>query len=158
MFESPPYITFLEVKYAINCAHGRDPEDITRWKSVRNTWSWIDGEGNSWTRYQKTDICHIDKGGILHLHPEGYHTPTTKQRLNVVMNKHSRWMHASIYQRNHEWYISAFYRNGTKCHIEFEEGMRLNTESELIDYQQPAPRLGQSQFSQGVLLDPELMR
>lgn len=153
MFESPPYMPLLEVKYAINCAHGHDPEDITRWKNVRNTWSWIDGEGNSWTRYQQTDICHVDKCGILHLHPEGFYTPTTKGRLNEVMRKHSRWMHASIYQQANEWYISASYRNGVRCHIEFEEGMRLNTESELIDHQQPAPRMDEGQFSQGVLLD-----
>lgn len=158
MFDSPPYIPLLDVSCAINSAHGNYPETITRWKNVRNTWTWTDGEGNSWTRYQKTDICHIDKCGILHLHPEGFRSTTTKTRLNVVLGKHAKWMSASLYQDKGEWFLSASYRDGGRCHIEFEEGMRLNTESELIDYIGPYPRLAQGKFSQGVLLEAPLMR
>lgn len=158
MFDSPPYIPLLEVKFAIYQTHGYDAEEIKRWPNVKNTWTWTDSEGNSWTRYQKTDICHIDKSGILWLHPEGFRSTTTKARLNEVMRKHSRWMSASIYQEKGEWFISASYRDGGRCHIEFEDGMRLNTESELIDLQQPTPRLAEGKFSQGVLLDAPLMR
>lgn len=133
-----------------------------RWPKVKNTWSFTltsigSGLKTRYTRYHDTDICY-EFNGLLYLTPQGFYTNTTMRRLNVVIDAFCEWRVCHIYQDKNQWWMQAAYNNGTKCHqLPFEEGMRLNADSELVDYYQPAPRLDRDLNSQGVLLDAELM-
>jgi len=133
-----------------------------RWKGVKNTWSYTltslgSGLKTRYTRYHETDICY-EHDGLLYLTPDGFYTNTTMRRLNDVICGFTNHPRVCIYQDKSKWWMEAFYKNGTKCvGFPFQDGLRMNEHGELVDHNQPAPRLDKSQFSQGVLLNSELM-
>lgn len=160
-----------EVKYTSNAKfvraaaldHNSGLDTWQRWKGVKNTWSYTlhsvgSGLPCKYTRYHETDICY-EFEGLLYLTPNGFYTRTTMARLNAVITAFTdRPPHrVGIYQDKSKWWMSAYYKNGTRCvGVPFQESLRMNGEGELVDHQQPAPYLDDSQFSQGVLL-PGLM-
>jgi hypothetical protein len=139
----------------------RDIIAWNRWPNVRNTWTYtIDyGDGPEiYTRFHHTDICCIGPDDILYLSVNGYYTPTTKGRLNVVLHNFCN-RRVYISQAKKQWWINAFYTDGQPAtNIPYYEGMYINREGELIDLTPPV-RFPEGRYAQGTLpVDTGLMR
>ena len=73
-------------------------------------------DGNVYIRFHKTDILKFDGNGNVTLDSGGYHTRTTKARLNEFQEV------AYIYQKDFAWYVRL--RNGKV--VDFYDGMKIN--------------------------------
>ena len=76
-------------------------------------------DDNVYIRFHKTDILKFDGDGNVTLNSGGYHTITTKARLNEFQ----RVVH--IYQKDYTWYVRL--RNGKV--VEFYDGIKINLDT-----------------------------
>lgn len=67
-------------------------------------------------RLHSTNIVQFFPDGRVTLHTGGYHTTTTKERLNQFIS-------ARVYQSNYDWFVRA---NGSD--VEFSEGFTLTAQ------------------------------
>ena len=71
-------------------------------------------------RLHGTYVVRFHENGAVTLHTGGYHTSTTKDRINEFIT-------GSVYQKNFEWFYVQQMGNG--CHpIEFSEGMNISAQ------------------------------
>lgn len=71
-------------------------------------------------QYHQTFIATFFADGRIKVNSGGYHTITTKQRINVAIAE-SGW---SLYQQNFEWFLDRF--DGTKPRVQFEDGLMIH--------------------------------
>lgn len=94
-----------------------------KWKN--NTWAlrnYVDGSIS--VRLHGTDVVRAEPNGDITLRTGGYHTVTTKARINEFLDlAGTGW---KVFQKNHEWFIS-HYAGGGKWDVTepFHEGMTL---------------------------------
>ena len=78
-----------------------------------------ESDDNVRIRFHKTDILKFDGDGNVTLDSGGYHTTTTKARLNEFQEV------AYIYQKDFAWYVRL--RNGKV--VEFYDGIKINLDT-----------------------------
>ena len=76
-------------------------------------------DDNVYIRFHKTDILKFDGDGNVTLNSGGYHTTTTKARLNEFQSV------VHIYQEDYTWYVRL--RNGKV--VKFYDGMKINLDT-----------------------------
>ena len=87
-------------------------------RTVCNNTRLVDlGDGDIGLRLHSTTVVTFHPDGSLVLKTGGWHTVTTKDRLNRVIRAHG-W---SIFARDRAWYIA--HRNGDS--VEFEDGYTI---------------------------------
>ncbi len=85
--------------------------------SGRNTVLYKKDDYTFAVRYHNTDVVLIHDDGSYSLYTSGYHTVTTKARIN-------EYSPAGISQMKFVWYL---------CGQEFKEGMRVDADGHLIE-------------------------
>ena len=73
-------------------------------------------DGDIHIRYQDTDVVVFKADGTIVLNSGGWHTTTTKSRINAALSG-TGWY---LYQKNYNWFVS----NG-KVNITFTDGMEV---------------------------------
>jgi len=87
-------------------------------RTIANNTTLVDlGDGSIGLRLHSTIVVTFNADGSIVLRTGGYHTTTTKDRLNRVARAHG-W---SVYAKAREWFIS--HRSGTV--FEFEDGFTI---------------------------------
>ena len=76
-------------------------------------------DDNVYIRFHKTDILKFDGDGNVTLNSGGYHTITTKARLNEFQRV------AYVYQEDFTWYV----RLNDGSVIDFYDGMKINLDT-----------------------------
>ena len=91
----------------------RNVEGATKTKIIGdNTVEYFTPDGTRVIRFHHTDIVKVAPSGIVTLNSGGWHTPTTKERINGHTD-------VRIYQNKRVWYVSA---QGKDLGI-FQDGM-----------------------------------
>ena len=102
-------------------------------KWSNNTWVLKNFVDNSIAvRLHGTDIVRAAPNGDITLRTGGYHTVTTKSRINEFLGlADTGW---KVFQKNHDWYITHYAGGGVWDVTEpFEDGMTLYAVSEPVD-------------------------
>lgn len=102
-----------------------------KWKN--NTWVLMNYvNGSIAVRLHGTDVVRAEPNGDITLRTGGYHTVTTKARINEFLSlAGTGW---KVFQKDYDWYISHYAGGGVWDVTEpFEEGMTLYAVSEPVD-------------------------
>lgn len=75
-------------------------------------------------RFHATVIAKLYPNGDVQLFTGGYHTVTTKNRLNELGN-------FVIFQKDYQWYVKPFGTDWADA-IDFYEGIKFNVNGELV--------------------------
>jgi hypothetical protein len=86
---------------------------------ANNTYARLDGE-DVVVRYHATDIVRLREDGSVVLNSGGWHTYTTKERLNYFTT-------ARVFQRNFKWFVRT--ADGV---VPFSDGMVLSGDGRLV--------------------------
>lgn len=84
-------------------------------KVGNNTYAYIEHDGSVAIELHGTKVVVIYPNGIYKLNSGGYHTSTTKKRIN-------QYSPVKVYQKNYKWYVDA------GNHPEFEDNMIVTDE------------------------------
>jgi hypothetical protein len=84
---------------------------------ARNTWRYTRSDGSVAIKLHRTDVCVRDTKGKITLNSGGWHTPTTKDRINIGLSGTGY----SIYQNASKWYV----RSGSEGECVYFDGMVL---------------------------------
>ena len=71
--------------------------------SQSNTSVSVDNEGNQFVTLHGNLIAQISNFGDIKLSSCGWQTPTTKSRLNAILDTYLHGL--SVYQKNFDWFI-----------------------------------------------------
>ena len=84
-----------------------------------NTYIIRENDGSITVRYHYTNIVNVTRDGVITLNSGGWHTYSTKQRMNEVakLGQDGYEQAFSVHQSNHKWFV-----NGD---IPFTDGMKL---------------------------------
>jgi hypothetical protein len=91
-----------------------------RLKVGHNTYAYR-VEGGLDIVYHRTTVVSLTPNGEIMLNSGGWHTSTTKERLNWFLPASSR---CRVYQKNWEWYVDV---RGT--HLKFYDGFIISKEA-----------------------------
>ena len=83
--------------------------------------------GSQCVRYHATLIARLDPNGVVTLNTGGWHTVTTKRRMNECLRfwgaENSHWQ---VFQKKGIWYVSQYLGNGLHSEpVEFFDNMEL---------------------------------
>jgi len=88
-------------------------------RTIKNNTEVIDRGDHIAVRLHRTDVVKVYPDGTYQLYAGGWHTVTTKQRIN-------EFSPANVYQQDWCWYVN---NNDTL----FEEGIRVDSRGKVID-------------------------
>jgi hypothetical protein len=86
------------------------------------TWLWRNGPDTIAVIHHATKIIEYDRDGTFVVNPHGYHTFTTKERVNLFTPLY-------VWQKDWRWYVGRQW--GDKA-IQFVDGMRFTASGELV--------------------------
>lgn len=85
-----------------------------------STLDYTNADGMRYIRYHRTDVVEMFPDGSVSLNSGGYHTSTTKNRMNEYL-PHGYY----VRQENYEWYFGRRGKDGIRVEVPFYDGISI---------------------------------
>lgn len=86
-------------------------------------------DGKTYVIYRYTAVVCWDGEAIV-LNSGGWHTVTTKARMNQAANQYGLGYH--VFQKDHKWYVNISQDGGNVNTVDFEDGMRIDRKTRKV--------------------------